>query len=226
MTEHRPETEDEIVEFVRSIDVSAPDSLHRELEALVARGRRRGLGPARSFGLAPRIAAAGAVAAALAAVLVTVALSGGSSGLSQQTAMAIALRQPTQSAPAESRAHDTQLAAAVEGTPFPYWARLGWHPVGARTDQVAGRTVTTVFYGDGRGHRIGYSIAAGSAPALSGQVVERREGGTPYRIVVHNGVPAVVWLRSGHLCVVSGRGVSSATLVRLASWRPHGGVAS
>jgi hypothetical protein len=28
----------------------------------------------------------------------------------------------------------------------------------------------------------------------------------------------VTWLRDGHLCVLSGRGVSGATLLRLASW--------
>ncbi len=34
-------------------------------------------------------------------------------------------------------------------------------------------------------------------------------------------VAVVTWLRDGHLCVVSGRGVSSATLLRLASWSDH-----
>jgi len=32
------------------------------------------------------------------------------------------------------------------------------------------------------------------------------------------GAPVVTWLRDGHLCVVSGHGVSGATLLRLASW--------
>jgi hypothetical protein len=36
----------------------------------------------------------------------------------------------------------------------------------------------------------------------------------------------VTWLRDGHLCVVSGRGVSSATLLRLASWSDHDAIAS
>ena len=31
----------------------------------------------------------------------------------------------------------------------------------------------------------------------------------------------VTWLRDGHLCVVSGHGVSSATLLKLASWSDH-----
>jgi hypothetical protein len=56
--------------------------------------------------------------------------------------------------------------------------------------------------------------------------VVRWRGGTPFRVVTDNGVPAVVWLRSGHMCVVSGRGVPTAMLLRLASWRPPNTVAS
>jgi hypothetical protein len=232
MTEHRPSTESELVEFVRSIDVRAPDSLHREVESLIGasgRGARRraGIRGVRAGGLVPRIAAAGALAAAVAAVAIAVGLSGGSSALSQRTAMALTLRAPTLRAPAESRTHHAELAAAVDGVSFPYWARgLGWRPVGARTDHVAGRTVATVFYADRRGHRVGYAIVAGSpAPQSSGGMVRWR-GGTPFRVVSDNGVPAVVWLRSGHMCVVSGRGVTSAMLLRLASWRPPNTVAS
>jgi hypothetical protein len=43
-------------------------------------------------------------------------------------------------------------------------------------------------------------------------------GGVAYRLLDEHGVAVVTWLRDGHLCVVSGRGVSSATLLRLASW--------
>jgi hypothetical protein len=232
MTEHRPSTESELVEFVRSIDVRAPDSLHREVQSLIGasgRGARRraGVRRVRPRGRAPRIAAAGALAAALAAVVIAVGLSGGSSALSQRTAMALTLRAPTLRAPAESRTHHAELAAAVDGVSFPYWARgLGWRPVGARTDHVAGRTVATVFYADRRGHRVGYAIVAGlPAPQSSGGVVRWRSG-TPFRVITDNGAPAVVWLRSGHMCVVSGRGVSSAMLLRLASWRAPGTVAS
>ena len=51
-------------------------------------------------------------------------------------------------------------------------------------------------------------------------------GGTPYRLLAENGVPVVSWLRDGHLCVISGRGVNGATLLRLASWDDHGAQAS
>ena len=54
MTEKRPRSEAEIVEFLRSIDVKAPDSLHRQIESMVAERRRparrrRGGLPVRAF---------------------------------------------------------------------------------------------------------------------------------------------------------------------------------
>lgn len=227
MTEQRPKTESELIAFVRSIDVKAPESLHREVESLIAASGRGRRGPAAAgrFRLAPRIAVAGAAAAAVAAVAIAVALSGGSSPLSQRTAVAVALRVPTQGAPPESRTDRRALAASVDGIAFPYWGRLGWDPVGARSDQVAGRTVTTVFYGDGRGHRVGYAIVGGSpAPASSGGAVRWRSG-TPFRVLAQGAVPAVVWMRNGHMCVVSGRGVSTGMLLHLASWGTRAGVA-
>jgi hypothetical protein len=42
--------------------------------------------------------------------------------------------------------------------------------------------------------------------------------GVAYRLLTQSGAAVVTWLRDGHLCVVSGRGVSSATLLRLAIW--------
>lgn len=78
--------------------------------------------------------------------------------------------------------------------------------------------MTTVFYSDGHGHRIGYAIVAGTpAPSARGGVIAWRAR-TPFRELVENGVPVVTWLRDGHLCVMSGRGVAGATLLKLASW--------
>ncbi|MCW3067548.1 MAG: hypothetical protein JWL67_173 [Solirubrobacterales bacterium] len=229
MSEKRPSTESELVEFVRAIDVRAPDSLHRSVESLVEAQSRAARRPrpgstARSLGLPPRIAAAGAIAAAVTAVAVTLALSGRHSPpLSQRLATEITLRSPTQGAPGESRSNHAELTAAVDGISFPYWGkRLGWRPVGARIDHVAGRTVSTVFYGDGHGRRIGYAIVGGLPPPRSGGGVVRWRGGTPFRLLHEGGTPVVVWLRRGHLCVVSGRGVNSNMLLRLASWDGRG----
>ena len=231
MTEPRPSTEAELVELIRSIDAPAPESLHSHVQALVDErtrsGRARsGQGAIRSFGLAPRLAAAGAIAAA--AVAIAVGLSGGgSSSLSDRQTAALTLRAATQRAPAESHNNRMQLAAAVDGVSFPYWEeRFGWRSTGARSDRVGGRTVMTVFYADRSGRRIGYAIVAGSpAPAINGGLLRWRNG-TAYRLATQNGAPVVSWLRSGHLCVVSGRGVSGAMLLRLASWNERPGRAA
>ena len=232
MSEPRPRTESELVELVRSIDVRAPEELHREVESLIAArspsaGRRRmpfGTGPP---GLRGRLAGAIAIATVAAVVIAVSVSGGGSSTLTLPQASALTLRPATVPAPAESASNSAQLAAAVEGVPFPYWEeRFGWRSTGARTDRVGGRTVTTVFYQDGRRRRIGYAIVAGTpAPRLSGGVVAWRNG-VPYRLLSESGAAVVSWLRDGRLCVISGRGVDSATLLRLASWNDRRTVAS
>jgi hypothetical protein len=218
MSEPRPRTESELVELVRSIDTPAPDSLHREVQALVSARRSRPFraGPP---AFARGLLAATALAAVTAAVL-AIALSGGGGNapISLREASAPTLRAATASAPSESVGNRGQLAAAVDGVSFPYWEeRFGWRSTGARSDRVAGHAMTTVFYADARGRRIGYAIVAGTPPRIGGGVVAWR-GKVPYRLSFENGAPVVTWLRDGHLCVVSGRGVSGATLLRLASW--------
>lgn len=229
----RPADEAELIELVRSIDVAAPESLHRSVEAMIAersggarpkrtgtRARRQGAdAPARSFGLAPRLVAIGALAAAVLALALAFSLNGSSKTLSVRDAAVLTHSPPTQPAPAEQRSNRRELAAAVEGVSFPYWGgRLGWRSTGSRTDLIDGRTVRTIFYENGRSKRIGYAIVAGSAPSQgSGGVVSRRDG-TPYRLLTIDGAPVVTWQRDGHLCIVSGHGVGGATLLRLASW--------
>lgn len=236
MTEPRPTTESELIEQIRAIDVRAPESLHRQIESMIAdSGKRRGARaiaaggdrPARSFRLAPRLAAGGAIAAVIAALAIAVGLSGGSSTLSVRDASALTLRQATAPAPSESSSDRRQLTAAVDGVRFPYWGgHFGWRSTGSRTDTVDGRAVTTVFYTNRRGERVGYAIVAGDGRAqMGGGVVSMRDG-TPYRVLTVNGVAVVTWLRDGRLCVVSGRGVSGSTLLALASWDDHRSVAS
>ena len=235
MTE-TPHIEDEqrrIAELLRSFDAPAPESLHRRIESMVAshqsqfapRSPRRGLRRFSPLGLA----SAGAVAAAVVVVAIAVGLGSGGSAptVSFGQAAASTLRAATLPAPAESQAHHAQLAVAVDGVPFPYWEdRFGWHSTGSRTDRVDGRLITTVFYGDSSGRRIGYAILAGTpAPRVAGGMIVWR-GGVSYRLLTENGAAVVTWLRDGHLCVVSGRGVSSATLLRLASWSDHDAIAS
>ncbi len=76
----------------------------------------------------------------------------------------------------------------------------------------------TVFYEDRQGHRVGYSIVAGTpAPKLPAQEVHWRNG-TAYHLSTVGGAQVVTWERHGHLCVVAGRDVPPARLLTLASW--------
>jgi hypothetical protein len=222
MSERRPTTEAEVTELVRSIDVRAPDSLHRRVQEMVAdRERsRRARGPGARRGVGGRLVLAGAIAVAV-AVLAVVLVSGVGSGPaapSLSEAAKLTLAPATSPAPPESSTHRAQLAANVDGVHFPYWeGGLGWRSTGSRVDRVHGRRIATVFYGDRAGRQIGYTIVSGPAPKVSGGTTARRDG-IPYALHNERGVAVVTWLRSGHLCVVSGRGVDSATLLHLASW--------
>jgi hypothetical protein len=217
MSEPRPRSESELVEFVRSLEAPAPDSLHREVRALVSSPSTRSSRAARPA-IARGLLAVAAVAAVATVLAIALSAGGGHPTMSLREASAPTLRRATASAPPESAGNRAQLAAAVEGVSFPYWEeRFGWRSTGARSDRVDGHAMTTVFYADAHGHRIGYAILAGRPPRLSGGVIAWR-GRTPYRLSVENAAPVVTWLRDGRLCVMSGRGVSSATLLRLASW--------
>jgi hypothetical protein len=221
--------ESELVEFVRSIDVRAPDSLHRQVQALVAdasqrKGRRR-----RGHGRSPAFANyafAGALAAAVAAIATAIAVSGGGNGTFIHQASALTLGRATAAAPSENPHKTGQLAAAVQGVAFPYWEeRFGWRSTGTRSDVVNGRAVTTVFYADRLGRQIGYAIVAGTpAPSQDGGATVWHNG-TRFRVTQLHGGTVVSWLRDGHLCVVAGRGVSGATLLALAAWHARGSVA-
>jgi len=229
VNEPNPNTEAELVEFVRGISVRAPDALHARVEALVAEQSGAGAGSARQRRAgssrawpAPGLRATGAAGVALVAVLaIVLALSGGggSPGLSVRQASALTLAPATMPAPREDPRAREQLASAVDGVAFPYWAdRFGWRSTGARSDRMDGRTITTVFYTNAGGQRIGYAIVGGTPPPKmpAGEIQWR--GQTPYRLSSDDGSRVVTWVRDGHLCIVAGRGVTSATLLRLASW--------
>jgi hypothetical protein len=207
------------VATMAAVDVSAPAELHSEVEAMFA--RKRGRRAPRGLTLrGPRLGLAlGAAAIATAVGATVIVLSGGgSSRLNVQQAATLALSSATSGAPAESKAHRAQLAASVDGVAFPYWKeRFGWRSSGARGDTLGGRAVTTVFYTDTQGRRIGYAIVSGRAPTTSGGATVTRWG-TSYRVLAHDGATVVTWERGGHLCVMAGRGVSASTLVSLASW--------
>jgi len=200
--------------------VTAPESLHRRVQEMVADGQRRP--PARRHvGWAPparRLALAGAAALAAVGAVLAMTLSGGGSALTPQAAAQLALSPATLPAPGESASDHSRLAASVGGVAFPYWnERFGWRGSGARSDRLGGRAVRTVFYSNPSGQRIGYAIVAGPAPSASGGAILKRWG-VSYRLSSQDGANVIVWRRGGHLCVMAGRGVSPRTLLSLASW--------
>jgi hypothetical protein len=229
MSEPNPKTEAELVEMVRAISVRAPEALHARVEALVAEhsgasarsaDARRGAGTRAWPALSLRLTGAGAVAlVAVLAIVLAVSGGGGSPGLSVRTASALTLLPATMPAPREDPRSRDQLASAVDGVAFPYWGeRFGWRSSGARSDRVDGRTVTTVFYSNASGQRIGYAIVGGTPPPTLPAVGIQWRAHTPYRLSSEDGSRVVTWVRDGHLCIVAGRGVTGSTLLRLASW--------
>jgi hypothetical protein len=217
------QTERTALVHIRTLDaVHAPAALRQSIEQLVDDTQAR-----RARWSAPRIrfAAAGALAAGTVA-LAAIVLGAASSQTAQPgtptvlAASRLALLPATATAPAESPRNAGQLERSVEGVAYPYWGgQPGWQASGARTDRLGARTITTVFYGDRRGRRIGYAIVAGTAlPApATGTVVER--GGVRYDLLDAGGARIVTWRAAGHTCILAGRGVTAGTLLRLAGWQ-------
>ena len=218
MTEQGPRSEAELTELISSIDVQAPPELRERVQAMAERASARRSQPA---GHPARVRLGVGVAALATLVLVLLlavnASSPSKAGVNQ--AAALALAAPTMGAPGESRSSPAALAVSQDGVAFPYWAgRFHWRASGSRLDSRGGRTIRTVFYTDPAGRQVGYAIVSGPAPVLSAGTLHRRHGAV-FHLTSLDGVPVLSWLRAGHLCVVSGRGVSPATLLALASWR-------
>ncbi|HEY4810614.1 MAG TPA: hypothetical protein VIH71_06095 [Solirubrobacteraceae bacterium] len=219
MNKRDPQIESELSERLRAIDVRAPQELHERIGMLVAERTATRRRPA---GWRLQLGGAVALAAIVAGLLIGVLGGGTSSKLTMRETVALTQRPATTSAPSEDPRNGTELAVAVDGVPFPYWdERFGWRSTGSRTDRLDGRQVTTVFYINQEGQRIGYAIVAGKpAPPVKGGVIEWR-GGTAYRLQHAWGSEVVSWQRAGHLCVIAGHDVSPSALLALASWQGH-----
>jgi len=237
VSDQHPQSEHELAEFVRSIDVSAPDALHARIDTLAAahaapagaRPRRlrvqtwRIPSAARALPIGVGVALAGALALALALLLAP----HGSSSRPRMPSPALAriaavsALPATERAPAQSTRDPRRLNASVDGVAFPYWDdELGWRATGARRELIDGSPGATVFYESARGERIGYTILAGARPvveASAGRIVWR--AGVSYRLLSIGGQHVVAWLRDQSACVLAARGTSEATLLRLASSR-------
>ncbi len=214
------ETQHRIAALIGSIDAPAPASLHASVRELIAAAPRSAhTRPNRLFRPALLL---GAGALACAAVLALVlALSANGPTVAQPTVLQAAmlgLRPATQAAPEENPGAPGQLAISAEGIPYPYWhRRFGWQTMGARSDSLGGRRVTTVFYANSASERIGYSIVAGPALAVpdSGQSVVW--DGVRFHMLSAAGSAVVTWRRAGHTCILVGSGVSARTLLTLAN---------
>jgi hypothetical protein len=175
----------------------APLAVRMRQRALTARRRRR------SHRLFPRPLHLGlGLGGPVAALALTLALSGGvEPGLTVAQAAALATRPALATVPEPNQDSNTLPRLRAAGLRFPYWEdRFGWRATGTRTDRIGARVLTTVFYRRGA-QEIAYTIVSG-------------EPLTPNRAAT--GRSTVTWLRYGHTCVLSGRGVAVGELIKLA----------
>jgi hypothetical protein len=169
-------------------------------------------------------AVATATVAVAAAVLAIVVLPGGGDP-SVTDAAALAEQPAAGPAPAAEPDQPALLATSFEGLSYPDWEKeFGWRAVGERTDELDGRDAHTVFYENGDGARIGYTIVAGDALDEPSGADRSVVDGVELAGFKADGANGVTWLRDGHTCVLAGEGVERSTLLKLAAWKGDGAV--
>ena len=197
------------LDAVHAAAVPAPASLRARLEARPSPKRRRPLVPA--LGLAGALAA-------VALLLVLVLPGGGPEAPSVAQAAMLAARGPS-AGPPPRHDHAAYLDRGVGGILFPRWQEhFGWRADGVRSDRLAGRDTTTVYYGY-EGRRVGYTIVAGAALPEPADWRAETHSGTALRATRLGSRTVVTWRRKGHTCILSGRGLSAQMLFALAAWR-------
>jgi len=195
--------------------VEAPAGLRARVEAQ----RRPVASRRRSY-----LWAGGVVAAAAVALVVVLALPENVPGGPSVAEAAVVATRPA-AGPAPAAAGKALLDRSVDGVAFPAWAeKFGWDATGVRTDTVGGRRMTTVFYDKG-GRRIAYTIVEGDGLEAPADAPTVRRGATDLRLFTVGGRTAVTWERLGHTCILSGAGVDTPTLAKLAAWNGRGTVA-
>jgi len=202
------------VGVVRSLGDSAPMALRERVQAL-----QEGKGSKRK---ARRVGVIGALTSAAAAIVIALALivGSGASGPTLSAAAAFTLKPALGPAPGHS--FDGALDLDVDGVPYPYWQdEYGWRATGSRVDRIDGREATTVFYSKGN-RRIGYTIVTGKPVGVPGSAEVTMKHGTRFRSVPFKGATVVTWERRGHSCILSGKNVTRAQLLKLAGWQDKG----
>ena len=113
------------------------------------------------------------------------------------------------------------LDAKVGNLEFPDWQKkFGWEAVGRRDDTVSGRPVTTVFYRNPDGAKLGYAVVSGEPLGGDppGRQVEHK--GKTYNVDRLGERTIVTWTQDGHSCVITApSAVPRETLVDLAASR-------
>jgi hypothetical protein len=200
-------------------DVQAPQSLREAIE----RDRERARARAAPFGRWRRwaLAGAGAAAAVLATVAIVLQTGDDATQPSLTDVYATARLAPTEAAPAPLGGEPPVIDAEVDNIEFPDWRqKFDWKAVGRRDDTLSGRTVTTVFYRNPEGARLGYAVVSGDS--LGGDPPGRQvtRNGNGYKVARTGERTIVTWTQEGQTCVISApSAVPQATLVDLAASR-------
>jgi hypothetical protein len=211
------------VSALSRIDVGAPARLRARVESEHA---GRSGQPRSRIWVVSRPAAAGGVAALAVVIAAILILPGGAREPTIGDADELATLSASAPAPEPRATEPALLAAAVEGVSFPNWGPdLGWRATGRRTDELDGRRMETVFY-EHAGDRVGYTIVSGEALEWPPHAKVATREGIELRSYRDDGRIVVTWLRRGHVCVLSGRGLERDTLLDLAAWNGEGAVVS
>jgi hypothetical protein len=201
-------------------NVQAPHSLRESIENDRARAARRAPLP---FWRRYRVAliAGGGAAVVLVGVAVALQAGGGSSEPTLAGVDGVAGRSASGSVPKAIGGEPPVLDVSVGGVQFPDWRKkFGWTAIGRRDDEVAGRTVTTVFYRNPDGTRLGYAVVGGEplAEQPPGRKVVR--DGKTYHVAGASGRNVVTWTQQGQTCViVAPATVPQSKLIELAASR-------
>lgn len=199
-------------------DTRAPQSLREEIERTRARSSERApLWRRHLRGLV----AAGGVAVVLAAVAIALQARSSLDDASYSSVETAARLTPAAPAPASLGGSPPVLDARVGALEFPDWeASFDWTAVGRRDEDVSGRSVTTVYYRNPEGVRLGYAVVAGEP--LGGDPPGRRvvRDGNSYDVRDDGGRTVVTWTQQGHTClIVASSKVPRSTLLALAASR-------
>ncbi len=179
--------------------------------------------PSRATVARRRFTYAGAAVAAFAAIALALVLalpSGTPGAPSVSEAAALAARGPAHAAPTPDPSMPAaRLNQSVGDVYFPNWtSSFGWRAVGARTDELGGRTAVTIYY-TWKGDTIAYTIVHSPPLTEPSSAPASNSDGTQLRTLTLNGRVVVTWRRAGDTCVLSGSGIKADELQKLAAWK-------